>query len=47
MSVDPFDDFNLEMGKTKALYLPSDMAYPQTYVLDRDALSDEDADTPA
>jgi quinone-modifying oxidoreductase subunit QmoA len=39
------DDFNLEMGKTKALYLPSDMAYPQTYVLDRDALSDEDADT--
>ncbi|UCH83759.1 MAG: CoB--CoM heterodisulfide reductase iron-sulfur subunit A family protein [Candidatus Latescibacterota bacterium] len=36
------DDFNLDMGKTKALYTPHDMTYPQTQVLDRDALSDED-----
>ncbi len=39
------NDFNLGMNKTKALYLPHDMAYPQMYVLDRDALSDSDADT--
>jgi quinone-modifying oxidoreductase subunit QmoA len=39
------DDFNLGMGKTKALYLPHDMAYPSTYVIDRDALSDADAKT--
>jgi len=39
------DDFNLGMGKTKALYLPHDMAYPHVYVLDRNALSDADADT--
>jgi quinone-modifying oxidoreductase subunit QmoA len=33
------------MDKTKALYLPHDMAYPHLYVLDRDALSDADAET--
>jgi len=39
------DDFNLGMTKTKALYLPHDMAFPPLYVLDRDALSDADAQT--
>ena len=38
------DDFNLGMGKTKALYLPHEMAYPHLYVLDRRALSDADAE---
>jgi quinone-modifying oxidoreductase subunit QmoA len=37
------NDFNYGMDKTKALYLPHDMAYPADYVLDRDALSDSDA----
>ena len=39
------NDFNYGMDKTKALYLPHDMAYPPVYVLDRDALSDTDAET--
>jgi len=39
------NDFNLGMDKTKALYLPHDTAYPSDYVLDRDALSDADAET--
>jgi quinone-modifying oxidoreductase subunit QmoA len=39
------NDFNLGMDKTKALYRPHDMAYPPVYVLDRDALSDTDAET--
>ncbi|MHC4828100.1 MAG: CoB--CoM heterodisulfide reductase iron-sulfur subunit A family protein [Planctomycetota bacterium] len=38
------DDFNLKMGTTKALYLPHDMAYHHVQVLDRDALSDADAE---
>lgn len=37
------NDFNYGMNRTKALYLPSEMAYPPLYVLDRDALSDADA----
>jgi quinone-modifying oxidoreductase subunit QmoA len=37
------DDFNYGMRKTKALYMPHDMAYPHTYVLDRESLSDADA----
>jgi quinone-modifying oxidoreductase subunit QmoA len=37
------NDFNYGMDKTKALYLPHDMAYPPVYMLDREALSDEDA----
>jgi heterodisulfide reductase subunit A-like polyferredoxin len=37
------DEFNYGMNKTRALYLPHDMAYPPVYVLDRDALSDADA----
>ena len=36
------DDFNAGMSRTKALYLPSDSAYPQLHVLDREALSDGD-----
>jgi len=38
------DDFNYGMNKTKALYLPHDMAYPHVYVLDRETLSDTDAE---
>jgi len=37
------DDFNLGIGKTKALYMPHDMAYPHVQVLDREALSEQDA----
>ena len=37
------DDFNLGLSRTKALYLPHDMAYPDDYVLDRAALSEADA----
>jgi len=37
------NDFNLGLDKTKALYLPHDMAYPAVAVLDRDALSEADA----
>ena len=39
------NDINFGMDKTKAVYLPLDMAYPPVHVLDRDALSEEDADT--
>ena len=39
------NDFNLGMDKTKAVYLPHDMAYPPFHVVDREALSNEDADT--
>ena len=38
------NDFNYGMDSTKALYLPFDAAYPHTYVIDRDALSDADAE---
>ncbi len=31
-------------AKTKAKYLPHDMAYPFLYAIDRDALSDADAE---
>jgi len=37
------NEFNFGMNTTKALYRPYDMAYPPLPVLDRDALSDEDA----
>jgi len=37
------DDFNYGMKKSKALYMPHDMAYPPVYVLNRDALSEADA----
>ncbi|RKX21503.1 MAG: heterodisulfide reductase subunit A [Candidatus Zixiibacteriota bacterium] len=36
------NDFNYGMDKTKALYLPHDMAYPSVQVLDRECLSDAD-----
>ncbi|MFH1740515.1 MAG: FAD-dependent oxidoreductase, partial [bacterium] len=36
------DDFNYGMGKTKALYVPHESAYPMLHVLDRAALSVED-----
>ena len=39
------DDLNYGLSKTKALYLPHDMAYPPVYVLDREALSEADAKT--
>ncbi len=38
------DDFNEGMSKTKAVYLPHDMAYPPLHVVDREALSDGDAE---
>ena len=38
------NDFNYGMDRTKALYLPHDMAYPPSYVLDREALSAADAE---
>jgi quinone-modifying oxidoreductase subunit QmoA len=37
------DEFNLDMCKTKALYMPHEMAYPHMYVIDKEALSESDA----
>ena len=37
------NEFNAGMDKTKALYMPFDMAFPHLHVLDREALSEEDA----
>lgn len=37
------NEFNYGMDKTKALYLPNEMAYPHLHVLDRESLSDADA----
>ena len=37
------NDFNYGMDKTKALYRAHGMAYPDGYVLDKEALSDADA----
>lgn len=39
------DEFNLGVGTTKALYYPTDAAYPPLHVLDRDALSEADVAT--
>ena len=36
------DDFNMNIGTTKALYYPHDAAWPPLHVLDREALTDED-----
>ncbi len=36
--------FDYGMSKTRALYLPHDMAYPPAYVVDREALSAADAE---
>jgi quinone-modifying oxidoreductase subunit QmoA len=38
------NDFNYSLDKTKALYLPHDMAYPPSPVLDRAALSPADVE---
>lgn len=38
------NDFNLGMDRTKAVYLPHDMSYPPLHVLNRDALSEADAE---
>ncbi|MFC1575673.1 CoB--CoM heterodisulfide reductase iron-sulfur subunit A family protein [Gemmatimonadota bacterium] len=37
------DEFNMGMGTTKALYYPTDAAYPPLHVLDGGALSEADA----
>lgn len=37
------NEFNYGMDKTKALYMPHDLAYPKEYVIDWAALSNEDA----
>jgi len=37
------NDFNFGMDQVKALYRPFDTAYPALHVLDKEALSDEDA----
>jgi len=39
------NDFNYGMDKTKALYQPHDMAYPKGYILDRNVLTNADAET--
>ena len=38
------DEFNQGLNKTKALYSPHDMAYPSEYLLDKDVLSESDAE---
>lgn len=43
LSTERINNFNYGMDKTKALYLPHDMAYPPSFILDKDALSDSDA----
>ncbi len=42
LSSERSNDFNYGLDKTKALYQPHAMAYPSTYVLDKEALSDSD-----
>ncbi|TKJ38513.1 heterodisulfide reductase subunit A [candidate division LCP-89 bacterium B3_LCP] len=44
LTTERVNDFNYGMDKTKALYMPHDMAYPPGYVLDREALSETDAE---
>ena len=39
------NDMNFGMDTTRAVYMPHDMAYPHVHVLDRAALSEEDAAT--
>ena len=38
------DEFNYNLGKIKAAYLPSNMAYPQRYVIDPSIIGTADAD---
>jgi quinone-modifying oxidoreductase subunit QmoA len=44
LSSERVNDFNLGMDRTPALYLPHDSAYPYLHVLDREVLSDADAE---
>jgi quinone-modifying oxidoreductase, subunit QmoA len=37
------NEFNFGMNKSKAAYLPHEMAFPRRYVIDKDALSEEGA----
>ncbi len=37
------NEFNFGMNKSKAAYLPHEMAFPRRYVIDKDGLSDEGA----
>ena len=37
------NEFNFGMNKSKAAYLPHEMAFPRRYVINKDALSDEGA----
>jgi len=37
------NDFNFGMNKSKAAYLPHEMAFPRRYVIDKEALSEEGA----
>ena len=39
--VERLDEFNLGLSKTKAAYLPHKLAFPATYVIDRDACPKE------
>ncbi len=38
------DDFNYGLNKVKALYRPHELAYPSSYVLNRDCLSETDTE---
>lgn len=38
------NDFNFGMNKSKAIYLPHQMAFPRRYVIDKDALSADGAE---
>lgn len=44
LSSERVNEFNYGMDKTKALYLPHDMAFPPYYVLDREALIKTDVE---
>jgi quinone-modifying oxidoreductase subunit QmoA len=43
MTSERVDDFNMDMCKTKALYMPHELAYPHMHVIDKEALSETDA----
>jgi len=39
------DDFNYGLSKTKSLYISHPMAYPNTYILDNQSMSEKDLET--
>jgi len=39
------NDFNFGMDRTNSVYLPHDMAYPHIHIVDRESLSQADAET--